>query len=61
MQSKTRNQTGYKGVYKTSNSESFRCEVGVRINGKTVNKHIGCYPTAKEASKARKEYIMSLI
>ena len=52
--------TGCKGVHKRYNNK-FIAKVSIAINRKTFTKCLGTFDTPEEASKARKEYIISLL
>lgn len=53
--------TGYKGVYKQPKGNSYKAIINFSVSKKLIQKNIGNYSTAIEASEARTKYILSLI
>ena len=51
--------TGYKGVYKREGC--YQASLEIAVSGKRSYIHLGTYVTPQEASKARTEYLKSLI
>lgn len=56
-----KNKYGYKGVSLNIRGGNYTASINIRINGKSMYKSLGTYPTPLEASEARTKYILSLI